>query len=319
MGSNFEYLEPTKEQLPIWPHHHANGIAWRARSLIYGRSTNNIKDIAADIDHIIEAFFDYEINIAKEEIRNSGQTGFVETDDEGHFEGFTDKAYEEFNIKDKENTSEIEALQEGFDNFYDPEEVNVPNIKEYEYFATMALSKLDDYIRNHNFKYDFVSLKYVPRAKDDPDKSGGSSGCTALLEAMEAVAYAERLRAIESIKNKYEKKIEELKSSTIDPDIIREQVKTELVEEDKKIKQEASAAKNNIRHAENRSIKQMVLDEFDNEFSANRTRFLSAEKAADHFVDWLENNHGITAVRSHRTVAGWIRTHAKNCGIKFRV
>lgn len=319
MGSKFEYLEPTKEQLPIWPHHHANGIAWRARSLIHGRSTDNVKDIATDIDHIIEAFFDYEMHIAKEEIRNSGQFGYVETDDEGHFEGFTDRAYEEFNIRDKENTGEIEALQEGFDTFFDPDAIDVVDVKEHEYFAVMALSRLDDYIRDHNYKYDFASHKYILRTKDDPDKSGGPSACTALLEAMEAVSYAERLRTIESINNKYEKKIEELKSSTVDPDVIREQIKSELLEEEKKIRQDASAAKNNIRHAENRSIKQMVLDEFDKEFAANRTRFLSAEKAADHFVDWLEDNHGSTAARSHRTVAGWIRAHAKNCGIKFRV
>ena len=319
MGLKFEYLEPTKEQLPIWPHHHANGIAWRARSLIYGRSTDNVKDISTDIEHIIEAFFDYEMHNAKEEIQNSGKFFYIETDDEGHFEGFTDKAYEEFNIRDRENTSDIEALQEGFDTFFDQDEVNVPSVKEHEYFAVMALSKLDDYIRDYKFKYDFISHKYIPRSKKEPDRLGDSSACTALLEAMEAVSYGERLRATESIKDKYEKKIAELKSATVDPDVIREQIKAELVEEEKLIKREASAAKNNIRHAENRSIKQMVLDEFDKEFAADRTRFLSAEKAADHFVDWLEDNHGSTAVRSHRTVAGWIRTHAKNCGIKFRV
>lgn len=319
MGSKFEYLEPTKEKLPIWPHHHANGIAWRARSLIHGRSTDDVKAIATDSDHIIEAFFDYEMRIAKDEIRNAGYSGYVQTDDEGHFEGFTDEAYEKFNIRDKENTGQLDALQEGFDSFFDADEVDVLNIKEYEYFAVWALSKLDDYIRQCNYKYDFASHKYVPRAKDDPDRPGGATACNDLLEAMDAVSYAERLRAIESIKNKYEKKIEERKSSTVDPNVIREQIKAELLEEDKKIRQDASAAKNNIRHAENRSIKQMVLDEFDKEFAADRTRFLSAEKAADHFVDWLEDNHGNTAARSHRTVAGWIRTHAKNCGIKFRV
>jgi hypothetical protein len=319
MGSKFEYLEPTKEKLPIWPHHHANSIAWRARSLIYRRSTADVKAIATDSDHIIEAFFDYEMRIAKDEISNSGYSGYVQTDDEGHFEGFTDEAYEKFNIRDKENTGELDALQEGFDSFFDPSEVDVLDIKEYEYFAVWAISKLDDYIRQNTYKYDFASHKYVPRAKDDPDRFGGVSACNDLLEAMEAVSYAERLRAIESIKNKYEQKIEDLKSATVDASVIREQVKLELVEEDKKIKQEASAAKNDIRHAKNRSIKQMVLDELDKEWAANRNRFPSAEKAADHFFYWLEDNRGSTAVRSHRTVAGWIRVHAKNCGVKFRV
>ena len=65
------------------------------------------------------------------------------------------------------------------------------------------------------------------------------------------------------------------------------------------------------RHSRNRELREEVLREWD----ADRTRFPSAERAGEHFADWLE-------VRGfafqQRTVRDWIRAHAKKQGIVFR-
>ena len=83
------------------------------------------------------------------------------------------------------------------------------------------------------------------------------------------------------------------------------------MEQERLRRQEESVARNNSRHEQNRQVKTRVLKWFE-EAPAS---FASAEKAAKHFCAKL-SDEGIE--REQRTVADWIRSYAKQVGIKWR-
>ena len=65
------------------------------------------------------------------------------------------------------------------------------------------------------------------------------------------------------------------------------------------------------RHARTRALREEVLREWD----VDRARFPSAERAGEHFADWLERR-GFRY--QQRTVRDWIRAHAKAKGVVLR-
>ena len=69
---------------------------------------------------------------------------------------------------------------------------------------------------------------------------------------------------------------------------------------------------NEKRHKENHYYENLVTSEWDKDPS----RFSSAEKAADHYVDWLRDEYKVEY--EHRTIANWIRAYAKAHSIKLR-
>jgi hypothetical protein len=83
-----------------------------------------------------------------------------------------------------------------------------------------------------------------------------------------------------------------------------EQMREELSKKSEKL--------NLIRHAKNHAAKQLVIDEWKKRPSA----FISAEKAGGHFADWLEAR-GFKKYEP-RTVTTWIRSYAKEVGIRLR-
>ena len=92
---------------------------------------------------------------------------------------------------------------------------------------------------------------------------------------------------------------------------IRAAVLKEVEEEARARRIKQSQENNCRRHQENYEIRQHVLEMWEQ----NQTQFPSAEKAGAHYVEVL-SQRGID--REHRTVVGWIRTRAKELGIRFR-
>ena len=68
----FDNFDPTKDQLPYWPISEATNIAWRARSILRGRTKKEIKDIAQDASSIIDAYFESEKEAAIDLIKSDG-------------------------------------------------------------------------------------------------------------------------------------------------------------------------------------------------------------------------------------------------------
>lgn len=320
MYSQFEHLDPLKGQLPWAPFHEAQNVLGRARSILRlaNRTGAEIQAIATDAAYLIERYFEHEKERKLDEIRDDQKYGLLETDEDGNFIDFKSEAYDEYDIHTADNTPDLDALTEALDWGFDPAALeDVKDVKDYEYYAVYAICFLADYARTLEFKLQLNPIGWVKREKRTYEPSEVAQLGKKLFEAIEAVCFAERLRAVDRVEQKYQAKIEKLQAGAAvritaeDYERMRDEIKRDLQAEDHAQRRERSEANNNIRHQENRNIKQSVLDDF----ALNSRRFDSAEKAADHYVDQLQSR-GIE--RSHRTVADWIREYARNNGIRFR-
>ena len=154
MEPRFEYFDPTTAQLPSWPYHEsAHNIRWRACVLLKERLRDEVVEIACDAEAIIDVYLESELDRLKKKIRDDGRYDFYE-DGEHQSSGIRSEAYDEYGIRDKDNTSGLEALVEALDWAFDPSTLQAKNVKDYEVLASFALSKLDDYVRRIDFKFD---------------------------------------------------------------------------------------------------------------------------------------------------------------------
>lgn len=316
MGNSFRYTDPLGERFPYLPFSEANDIAWRARNILRGRDKEDISELSSHADHIIEWYYDHEKEALKDQIIADGRVSLLVLDKYGQVESLMDEASEHYDIRDRDSVSELEALQEGVDNFFDPTNIDVTDPKEYELFAARALERLDEYVRKIKFSYDIKTMKFIERVKSEFSTSDIRSMASTIMDALDSVCYAERLREISKVEERYEKRIEKARQETAKiPQEEIDKIRAEILNEQKQQRRDELSAKNDLRHGENRQVKNSVLSDFEREMAADKTRFLSAEKAADYYVDWLENQN---IERGHRTVADWIRGKAKELGIRFR-
>lgn len=316
MTNSFRYTDPLGERFPYYPFSEANGIAWRARNILRGRSKEDISELSNYADHIVEWYYDYEKEALKDQIIADGRVSLLIFDSDGQVESLRDEASEHYDIRDRDSVSELEALQDGVENFFDPTNIDAADPKEYELFAARALERLDEYVRKMNFTFDIKTMKSVQRDKAELSTSDIKSMASTIMDALDSVCYAERLREISRVEERYEKRIEKARQETAKiPKEEIDKIRAEILNEQKQQRRDELSAKNDIRHGENRQVKSSVLSDFEREMAADKTRFLSAEKAADYYVDWLENQN---IERGHRTVADWIRAKAKELGIRFR-
>lgn len=314
--NQFDNFDPLKTSLSYWPISEAGNIAWRARSLLHGRTLNEIKQIAQDASSIIDSYFDIEKDRAIEEIKNEGRYDLLEGDEDGRYYSIKSEAYEDFDIRDSDTITILEALQDAMSSLFDPTTVEIKDLKEYEYFAVMALWFLGDYVKILNYQLDLKAREFVKRQDKDYSSSDVIRMASIVVQAMDTINYAESMRDTQRTEEKYEIRIKTIQAnqqvfSPLDLQRIREEIKQELINEEKAQLKQWSNASNEIRHKPNRNVKKMVLDLFDE----NPRQYSSAEKAADYYLEVLQKQD---IERSHRTVADWIRAHAKEKGIRFR-
>ena len=312
----FEYFDPLKGNLTDWRFPQASSVIYRARSILRNRSGVDISNIAEDADQIISTYFDQEKESVLEAIKADGRYDLLEGD-EDRVTGFKDEAADHYDVRNSDNTSDLDALQEAMGSYFDPTVLEIDNLKEYEYFAVLALWLIGDFVQDYEHKYDFGQHKYVPRERNSLDAYDTAKAAKHLIDAMESVCYAEKLRDIERLELKFQEKIEKIQSgkavkiNKADLDGIKEELRQQIQAESKERKREQSIKSNDARHKSNREIKKWVQEQF----AQDPNRFMSAEKAARHFVDVLASQG---TVREQRTVATWIREYAKANHIRFR-
>lgn len=311
----FEHFDPLKGQFPNWPFPQGMSIVYRARSILHGRTAEDIREIARDADSIIEQYFDREKESVLDAIKADGRHDLLEGD-EDRITGFKDEAAEHYDVRTSENTSDLDALQEAMDSLFDPTCVEIENPRECEYFAVLALWLIGECVDDLENTFDFQKRERVKRTDKKLDAHDTARMARHLLDAMEAVCYAERLRDVERTQNKYEAQIEKIRASHVslsdeEAARLRAEALRERAEEERVRRVERSKENNRIRHQPNNDIKKSVLDMWEQ----NPTQFPSAEKAGAYYVEVLAKR-GID--RQNRTVVTWIRTRAKELGIRFR-
>lgn len=327
MGSyfgQFKNFSPLLDKAPNYPIVQLPNIVGRARNFLKSRTAEQIEEIAKIIDFAIYCFFDEqrENEIArlrelmdepsrwKNELTADYEyaSQFFEWDGGTNQNGrwlFKEAMEDHLDIVSPINTNEIDALKELSDYWTELGE-NFSNFESCELFATLALWKVADTIKYLELDDDSPILQ-LDDALNGLREATISMGYNAppffdfritiatkyALEAMDAVCYAEQLKALSNLKNDFDNKAK--------------------IEADEFNKQKSLRAKelNAHRHKKTYEAMHKVIEKWSNSISD----WPSAEKAGLHFSNWL-TTQGYDY--EPRTVTGWIRKHAKEIGVRFR-
>jgi hypothetical protein len=299
----FEIFDPVSGEVPSHPFAYMPAIASRARAILkcgadYGGDWGckaKITLIAERINQELDQYFDDIKYMEIERLRE--QAGLLESMG-GDPEWPPNE--DDLEIQTWVNANEVDALKSVLENrdshlFYSKDPLPKPDEyregKDYELFAVLSLWMMAD------------AQRYL-----NASKHGLSIAGEYALKAMDAVCYAEHLREAEWLVTYAEK---------LGDDKLIEALKNHKSEIQKQ-KTERSKELNLARHQKTYEAKVMVVEEF----MKNHNKFLSAEKAGNHFADWLRDkgilNSATGEAYEPRTVAGWIRTHFKEIGKRWR-
>ena len=303
----FEGFDPLFGHVPDSPFGLSN-VAYRARQLLSGKTLDQIQEISREVSAVVDSYFSEALYKGAPDIfeLDEDDTDYYfrwsEDNADAGFYCFREERAEELGISTPENTSEVYALKMAI-NSRDDFEINSQDRDIY-------ISR-DSY--NHSM-FAVLSLTMISRVLNNINSASFSSGWL-LLDAMDAVCYAEHLHQINrlliDLEAEHGRKVN---------DAIRQynHERDELLQKERK---EKSKKLNSIRHARTHEAKSMVLDDWEN----NPDRFSSAARAGSYYVDWLEekkfykdSSRAARETYQPLTITNWIREYAKNKGIKLR-
>jgi hypothetical protein len=316
MISTFKFFDPLKDRLQYWSYSgSAQNILWRARALVRGRSSDEISAILCDADAILDCYFDNERDEAIRLIEQEGRHDLIEYDEDGRFNAFRPEAFDHYDIRDKDTISDLDALDDALEQFFDPSTVDVENIREFEYFGCLALSLFEDLVRRRDFKYNLETHEYEKKPSGEVSSQDRLRIAEILLEALDCVSRGETKKVRSDVTERYEKKIEEIKEKQGEVEKLRIEeikgsIKTEMSAAEAVRRKEEAAARNDVRHHKNRSVKAKVIQWY----AAEYRDFPSAAQAAKAFCQRLSDEDN---EREQRTVETWLRAFAKEKGIRL--
>lgn len=198
--TNLDHFDPMKDEVSWAPFSEAREIVWRARYLLQGRSSKQVRWLADEIDACIDSYFDSEKHQAISAIESDGRYELLETDEDGHFRDFKSEAFEDYDIKTSDNTRPIDAAKEVLEVMEVSCDPDLPDVKDYEYFAAMALAMVGGYLESLESTFDFKQMKRIPRQNKNYEPHEVSRFGSNLIEAMEVVTYAESVKKIIQLK-----------------------------------------------------------------------------------------------------------------------
>ena len=305
--TDLTHFDPMKDEVSWAPFRQAPEIAWRARQLLYGRTSKQVRFLAEDLESKIEEYFENEKYQAIHEIQNDGRFELIDTDEDGNFQDFTSEAYEHYNIRTSENTDPLDAAKEVFDSNANFTLDEVPDVQESEYFAAMALTMVAGYIESLNTVFDLKRGERTPRKTKDYEPHEVSMLASKLIEAMEVVVYAESTRRVQQLKRIADSATAREDAST------REVVRNQIAEIERREKEKRSEwgriGKEKSLRSRDQS-REAVLIQYDQMKGAQE---LSIARAAAALWQWLsqESKRRDLQTFSVKTIEGWISRHRK--------
>lgn len=316
----FKYLDPKTGVIHYWPITEASSVFFRAKGLLHKRSAEEIVRLAEEANAIIDVFFDAEKSHLEQQLKADGRWDLFETDDEGRIGRIRDEAVDEYDVYNRETTSEFEALTLAMDQFFDPtliEEVTDP--EEYEIFAAVALCYLAQYIRDLKEKlvlrYPPVKIERVPRTKSEYEAKEIIGFASTVITAMEFLGHAQKLQDAQRAEKKFQDRLNQhLNQQSVTNNQLIEQIKHETLlsaREDQALERKRRSAENNqLRHQKNHAAKKLVLDDWE----IHPKKFGTLEATGDHYETFLE---GLGYKVTKRTVIKWLSKRASELGIPF--
>ena len=319
-SSQSENLDPLKFEIPYSPFLEATNIAWRAQALLRGRTSDDVRSLATTASESIDSYFQNEKDEEVDRLARDRNEEFIEFEydkDGGTSWHLRPEKEDELEIATAENTTEIEALRLCIDSWGELESAEVTDAKPYEYFATMALCHIADYLQRRSIRHEFRNGRFLKTKIETLDTTDYQRIADYLFKALEAVCYAEQLRNEERLERVFQQRIDarlqSAKQSAYDQaaKVIRSETVKQIKEEEARLRSEHGKELSRLRHRDTYEARTLVL----NEWAKDPNGFSSAEKAGNHFADWLtQHDHKFEP----RTVIGWIRAYAKEKGIRFR-
>jgi hypothetical protein len=193
-SSDLNHYDPMKDEVSWAPFQEARDIAWRARYVLRGRTTQDVRWLGAELDSWIDAYFDDEKTNSIEMLKSEGRYDLLESDDEGERWSIKPEASDDYDIRTSENTRAIDAAKEVFETMEILRHSDVQDAKEYEYFAAMALAMIGSYLHSLEYVFDISQMKSVKRPTKAYQPHEVSRFASLLIDAMEAVTYAEGVK-----------------------------------------------------------------------------------------------------------------------------
>ena len=316
----FDEFDPLKGDIPYNYRFSAmSDIAWRARRLLRGRTSKQVRNLAQDASMVVEEFFESAKREEIERLEREGDTDFCDSQVD-EFGGvsfrFRSDLEDELEIPTADNTSELEAFKESYGSWIDPSADEVPDAKDHDYYAAMALWFIADAIEALHYRWDFsdgwMKARRVPREQTALEASEMANVGGQLIKAMETVCYAEQVFETDQLKQRFDAQIQRIRETHVaEQERVIEQVRAEFEAEERQRRSEQARALSRKRHRKGDEAKQRVIEHWQADPSAHA----SAERAGIFYADWLETlGHQFQP----RTVVNWIRTHAKAQGIRLR-
>ena len=308
---DLEKFDAMKGDVSWAPFRAAKDIAWRARNLLHGRNNDQVQSLASELDSWIDAYFDSESESSIQMLKDEKRYDLLDSDEDGNNWEIKSEAHDEFDIRSSDNTEPIEAAKEVFESMDILHAPDIPDAKDYEYFAAMALSMIGSYLDALESTFDIKEMKSVKRLTKNYQTHEVSRFGSQLIEAMEVVTYAESLKSIARIEETMRTSLE--KALKKDVSIVEEQVKEQLTaihnEHKDKQKKWGQLGKDESLKERDKS-RAAVLAQWDADVSLQKK---SIAKAAAALWAWLVDQRYKQSLQefSPETIVKWISAHKK--------
>lgn len=313
---NFNLFDPKVGIVPYTPIREASSVMYKARGLLWNRNADEIKALAADADSIIEAYFDQERDALMEQIKTDKRYELLESDCDGNIQGIRDEAADEYDVFNRDTTSDVDALANAIDQLFDPTTIDqIKDPEPFELFAALSLSCLANYVKTTKFSLDLKTMSRVPRTSASFTSYEVSHMSSMVFEAMELANYSEGLRNKERLEKKFEERLQQYRSQQSDSEQqLIEKIRTETLEAVREEEQKARSVKarenNQARHQKNHEAKKVVTEQW----AADPRRFSTLEAAGEYYVQVLEQ---MGFDHKQRTVVKWLSAKARELEIRF--
>lgn len=319
-------FSPMESEITRYPIHQLSDITSRARQILVGKSSDEVRWAQAAVDDWVDAYFSDEV--AEDADGDDGEIPHEvdpfsrdEIDDERYVSG--GRVLSGLAMADARgdhvptwlNTSWTRALEACIDWFFDETEREFRGWKAEHFFASLALSYVESaesgLLGISQKFFDDRSHERMEQSHAEMVRRAGKRGHPKLssilqsaywraIEATEALRIAER-----RIANSEKRQLQHGLALTVD------RAKTE-VHHSEQVRRQAGAQRALAkRHEKTNEARSLVCLEW----NKDRCKFPSAEQAGDFYSDWLETR-GFSY--RQRTVRDWIRAYAKAAGVAFR-
>ena len=303
----FENFDPLTGDVPFWPFGILTSIAWRARYMLKGHASGQIRVIAYAASSAIDSYFEQAKDDEIGRLVGEREWDYLERDEGGKVLGLNSDREHELEYPTSDNTRDLEALSACVGGCSEVFEAGVADPEQYQYFAAMALWKVADSIYRISYSYDFKNDKDIKKDRQKLSATDLSMAGESAIEAMEIVCHAASLRDQDRAESRLQQKLQAAEKHVSERVLKATEKKWLAIQADEAKQKSEHAKKMAALSKKNRNASMdAVLKVWDGDPVLHK---LSNAKAGVRLSKWLEGQD--LEPFEPRTVAQWISDHKK--------